>query len=115
MSKPLETFILGLLLGASLTLVIGFGFYDWRTLSKVSALSEKDSDKAVINALSGECVERFKKDPHFADNLRKLNKVDPFSVGDFMEIGRWSKFDSSPGFELEISNLCAKILLSESP
>ena len=115
MSKQLESFLLGLLLGACTTLIIGFGFYGWKTTAKGNALSEKESDRAVINALSAVCVERFKNDSHYSDNLRKLIKVDQFSVGDFMEIGGWSKFTTSAGFELEISNLCAKIILSETP
>jgi len=107
--------LFGLILGVSITLIIGFGFYDWKTLAKGNALSEKESDKAVINALSAVCVERFKKDINYPDNFKKLMKVDQFSVGDFMEIGGWSKFSTSAGFELEISNLCAKIILSEAP
>ncbi len=115
MSKSLESFLFGLILGVSITLIVGFGFYDWKTLAKGNALSETESDRAVINALSAVCVERFKKDINYADNFKKLIKVDQFSAGDFMEIGGWSKFSTSAGFELEISNLCAKIILSEAP
>ena len=100
MSKQLESFLLGLLLGACITLITGFGFYGWKTTAKGNALSEKESDRAVINALSAVCVERFKNDSHYPD---------------FMEIGGGSKFTTSAGFELEISNLCAKIILSETP
>ncbi len=115
MSKALESFLLGLLLGACITLVVGFGFYDWKTTAKGNAQSEKESDRAVINALTAVCVERFKNDAHYTENFKKLIKTDQFTVGDFMEIGGWSKFSTSSGFELEISNLCAKIILSESP
>ncbi len=115
MSKSLESFLFGVLLGVCVTLIIGFGFSDWKTTAKGTAQSEKDSDRAVINALSAVCVERFKKDVNYDDNLKKLIKVDQFTVGDFMEIGGWSKFSTSSGFELEISNLCAKIILSEAP
>jgi len=115
MSKTLESFLFGLLLGVCITLIVGFGVYDWKTSAKGVAQSERDSDRAVINALSAVCVERFKSDVHYTENLKKLIKVDQFSVGDFMEIGGWSKFSTSSGFELEISNLCAKIVLSEAP
>ncbi len=115
MSKSHESFLFGLLLGACITLVIGFGFYDWKTMAKGNAQSEKESDRAVINALSAVCVERFKSDVNYQSNLKKLLKVDQFTVGDFMEIGGWSKFSTSAGYELQISNLCAKIIISESP
>ena len=109
MIKSLESFVFGLLLGVCLTVVIGFGVYDWTTMTRGTAKSEKDSDLAVVNALSAVCVERFKSDPNYNANLLK------FSAGDFMEIGGWSKFSTSEHFELDISNLCAKIILSQLP
>lgn len=115
MIKSLESFVFGLLLGVCLTVVIGFGVYDWTTMTRGTAKSEKDSDLAVVNALSAVCVERFKSDPNYNANLLKLKKVDKFSAGDFMEIGGWSKFNTSEHFELDISNLCAKIILSQLP
>jgi hypothetical protein len=115
MIKSLESFFLGLLLGVFFTIVIGFGFYNWSTVEKGNAKLEKESDRAVINSLAAVCVERFKNDPRYSANLSRLKAVDKFSLGDFMEIGWWSKFSTSEHFELEISNLCAKIILSQIP
>jgi len=115
MSKTLESFLLGLLIGTCVTLVVGFGYYGWKTPGKGAVLQEKESDKAVVNALSAICVERFKTDPAYNSNLLKLKNTDPFTRGDFLEIGGWSKFSTSSSFELEISTLCANILLSEGP
>jgi hypothetical protein len=114
MIKSLESFFLGIVLGACITLLVGFGYYGWRTNDKGLALSELESDKAVINSLAAICVERFTHDLQYNANLQKLKQVDKFSVGDFMEIGGWSKFSTSEHFELEISNICAKLILSQA-
>ncbi len=83
MIKPL---LWGATGGAILTMIIGFAWGGWVT----GGTAQEGIDKAVLPIAAEICVNNFKADPDFENNLAALKKESSWQRSDYIEKGQWS-------------------------
>ena len=82
----------GLICGAIIAMIIGFGWGGWTTAST----SQKISEDAVLASQAAICVAQFMKDPNHGEKLKEFEKVTGWDRTEFIEKGGW---DIMPGQE----------------
>ena len=82
----------GLVCGAVIAMIIGFGWGGWSTESA----TQKMTENAVLENQVEICVAQFMADPAHAGKLAELEKIDSWKWYEFIEKGGWDKM---PGQE----------------
>jgi hypothetical protein len=82
----------GLVLGAVIAMIIGFGWGGWST----AATTQKISDEAVLASQAAICVAQFMTQPNHEEKLKELEEVSTYQRANFIEKGGW---DVMPGQE----------------
>ena len=75
----------GLVCGAVVAMIIGFGWGGWTT----AATTQKMSEEAVLASQAAICVAQFMQDPNHEAKLTELKKVDSWKRAEFIEKGGW--------------------------
>ncbi len=84
--------IWGLVCGAVISMIIGFGWGGWSTASA----TQKVTENAILESQTAICVAQFVADPAHAEKLAKLKEIDSWKRYEFIEKGGWDKM---PGQE----------------
>jgi len=82
--------IWGLIVGAIITMIIGFAWGGWRTAGK----SDTMIDAALLTTRAAICVAQFTKDPNYQEILKAFKAQKPWDKAAFIEKGGW---DRMPG------------------
>ena len=82
----------GLICGAIISMIIGFGWGGWST----ATTTQKISDEAVLASQSAICVAQFMKEPNHEEKLKELGEISSYQRSNFIEKGGW---DIMPGQE----------------
>lgn len=75
----------GLIVGAIVAMIIGFGWGGWTTAST----SQQKTEDAVLASQAAICVAQFMKTPGHADKLKEFESIDYWKRDDFIEKGGW--------------------------
>ena len=100
--------IWGLIVGACVTMIIGFAWGGWTTGSSVKMLM-KD---AVLESQVAICVAQFKMAEHYQDALKEFQKTNSYSRAEFVEKGGWDKMPGQEEADWDVSQECASGLES---
>ena len=82
----------GLICGAVIAMLIGFGWGGWTISSTTQGMSEK----AVLASQAAICVAQFMKQPDHEQKLKEFGEVSSWTRAEFIENGGWDKM---PGQE----------------
>lgn len=93
----------GFVIGAAVTMVIGFTFGGWVTAST----SAERSAEAVLASRSAICVAQFMKDPDRDNRLEAFKMVESWKRREFVEKGSWDKMPGEENAHGGVSNACA--------
>jgi len=77
----------GLVVGAVITMIIGFAVGGWTTSSTTKTMTEE----AVLASQAAICVAQFMKAPNHEENLKELEKLDSWKRTEYIEKGGWDK------------------------
>ncbi len=114
MKIPVETkpALWGAVGGAVALAIVGFSWGGWTTSHKAEAASSVRVDNAVIAALAPVCVAKFRRDADVVANLEALKKIDPWSLGDFIEKGGWATVADTKATSQQylVARACGEIL-----
>jgi hypothetical protein len=102
--------IQGAVVGALLTLVLGFGLAGWQLQSNAERRSEQAVNKAVIAALTPICVDRFRQAADVKATTVALNATDSWHRDSFVEKGGWATFPGSKEPNNGVAEACAEVL-----
>jgi len=80
----------GIICGAIISMIIGFGWGGWST----AASTQKISEEAVLASQSAICVAQFMKEPNYEEKLKELGEINSYQRPNFIEKGGW---DIMPG------------------
>jgi hypothetical protein len=86
----------GLICGAIVAMIIGFGWGGWVT----AGTNQKMSGEAVMASQAAICVAQFMKEPNSQEKLKEFAAVESYKRSEFIEK---SGFDKMPG-QKEASN-----------
>jgi hypothetical protein len=82
----------GLVIGAALTMIIGFHWGGWST----SSASQKLTEDAVLSSRASICVAQFMGTPDQKAKIKEFQKTESYQKSEFIEKGGW---DRMPGQE----------------
>lgn len=82
--------IWGLIVGAIITMIIGFAWGGWRTAGKSNTMI----DAALLTTRAAICVAQVTKDPNYQEILKEFMAQKPWDKAEFIEKGGW---DRMPG------------------
>jgi hypothetical protein len=93
----------GLICGAVISMIIGFGWGGWTT----AATNQRMSEEAVLASQAAICVAQFMKLPDHQENLKELQKLDSWSRPEFIEKGGWDKMPGQEKAGYAVARACA--------
>ncbi len=93
----------GIICGAIISMIIGFGWGGWST----AATTQKISEEAVLASQAAICVAQFMKEPNHEEKLKELGEVSSYQRADFIEKGGWDKMPGQEKADSGVSRACA--------
>ena len=96
--------------GAVLTLIFGFYWGGWVTENTAREMAQRNTQAALVAALTPICVEKFQHSAEAANNLVELKKVATYRQGSFVEKGGWATMPGSDSVNSSVAEACANIL-----
>jgi len=93
----------GLVCGAAITMIIGFGWGGWTTTGTTKNLTEE----AVLASQAAICVAQFMKAPNHEEKVKELEKLNIWDKAKFIEKGGWDKMPGQEKAGYAVSRACA--------
>ena len=94
----------GLVIGAAIAMIIGFGWGGWSTASATHEMTEN----AVLDSQTAICVAQFMTDSGNADNLAEFEKTDSWKRYKLVEKGGWNKMPGQEEAGYGVARACAE-------
>jgi predicted negative regulator of RcsB-dependent stress response len=92
----------GLICGAIVAMIIGFGWGGWVTAST----NQKISDTAVLASQAAICVAQYVKEPNSQEKLQEFAAIDSYKRSEFIEKGGWDKMPGQKEASNGVRNAC---------
>jgi len=92
----------GLICGAIIAMIIGFGWGGWST----AATTQKISEEAVLASQAAICVAQFMKEPNHEEKLKELGELDSWRRAEFIEKGGWDKMPGQEKAAYGVARAC---------
>jgi len=93
----------GLIIGAIITMIIGFAWGGWTT----GGSSQRMSEAAVLATRAAICVAQFMKQPNAQEKLKELKEINSWERATFIEKGGWDKMPGEEKANYTVSRACA--------
>lgn len=93
----------GLVCGAVVAMIIGFGWGGWTT----AGTTQEMTGKAVVASQSAICVAQFMKQPDHAKQLEAFEQASAWTRPEFIEKGGWDKMPGQETSSQGVSRACA--------
>jgi len=95
--------IWGLVVGAVITMIIGFAWGGWTTFGTRKTMTAE----AVLASQAAICVAQFMKQPNHEEKLKELAELDSWKRAEFIEKGGWDKMPGQKKADYAVSRACA--------
>lgn len=96
----------GIVGGAIVAMVIGFGWGGWST----AGTTDKISAEAVVASQAAICVAQFMSQPDHAEKLSELEEAGTWNKAQFIEKGGWNKMPGQESGTYSVARSCAENL-----
>jgi hypothetical protein len=96
--------VLGLICGAVITMVIGFGWGGWTT----AGTTQKMADEAVLASRAAICVAQFMNEPNHEKLLNEFEAIDSWNRDEFIQKGGWDKIPGQEKDGYYVARACAE-------
>jgi hypothetical protein len=93
----------GLVIGAVITMIVGFAWGGWKT----GGSSQRISEEAVLATRAAICVAQFMKQPNAQEKLNELKAINSWERATFIEKGGWDKMPGEETASFTVSRACA--------
>jgi hypothetical protein len=94
----------GLICGAVIAMIIGFGWGGWATRGTTQTMTKE----ALLATRAAICVAQFIKEPNQKEQLKEFEKVKSWSRAEFIEKGGWDKMPGEEKAGSTVAHACAK-------
>ena len=108
-AEQLTRLLQGAVVGAVVTIAIGFGWGGWHLHSKSEKLAQQRADEAVVAALAPICVDKFQSANDAKVTMAALKATNDWNRDAFIEKGGWATFPGSTPNRM-VADACAKML-----
>ena len=96
--------IWGLIGGAVIAMIVGFGWGGWTTASSAQAMT----DKAVVASQAAICVAQFVNQPNHQKRLEEFSESSTWTRADFIEKGGWDRMPGQEKASSGVAQACAE-------
>jgi hypothetical protein len=103
--------IWGAVIGAVITMILGFSWMGWMLGGTAERLALERSNTAVVVALTPFCISSFMQQPNAAVKLKELRAVDSWKQREFVEAGGWATSGGDKTPNSGVASACADQLL----
>ncbi len=110
-----STVFWGFVLGVMVTLVAGFGVFDWRTAAGARAEALAAQQRERVELAEALCVERFTSAPNYPERLAELKETSRYSRDRFLEEGGWIDLAGWDAPVYAAADPCVERLLEMDP
>ena len=93
----------GVVCGAVVAMIIGFGWGGWTTAGTTTDMTSK----AVVASQSAICVAQFMKQPQHDVKLKELEAVSSWQRAEAIEKGGWDRMPGQEKASSAVSRACA--------
>ena len=93
----------GLVCGAIISMIIGFGWGGWTTAGTTKTLTEE----AVLASRAAICVAQFMKEPNHVEKLKEFEIASSWDRSKFIEKGGWDKMPGQKDASYDVARACA--------
>ena len=93
----------GLIGGAVLAMIVGFGWGGWTT----AATTHEMTDKAVVSSQAAICVAQFVNQPNHDRKLKEFGEVSTWTRAEYIEKGGWDKMPGQEKASPAVARACA--------
>ena len=93
----------GLVCGAVIAMIIGFGWGGWSP----AATTQKISEEAVLASQAAICVAQIMKEPNHKEKLKELEELNSWKRSAFIEKGGWDKMPGQEKAGYLVARACA--------
>jgi hypothetical protein len=104
MTAKIKFGVWGLICGAIIAMIIGFGWGGWTT----AGTTQKMTDEAVLASQAAICVAQFIKQPNHEERLKELGEIDSWKRSEFIEKGGWDKMPGQEKAGSSVAQACAR-------
>ena len=92
----------GLICGAIISMIIGFGWGGWSTAST----TQKMTEEALLASQAAICVAQFVSQPNYEEKLKELAEINQWKRSDFIEKGGWDKMPGQKESDYAVKHAC---------
>lgn len=94
----------GLIFGAIIAMIIGFGWGGWTTAGTTEAMNKE----AVTTSQAAICVAQFMKDPNHEEQLKEFEKgSSKWDRTEFIKKGGWDKMPGQKEADYGVAEACS--------
>jgi hypothetical protein len=103
-SEKLKYGVWGLVAGAAVAMIVGFGWGGWVTGGTVKG----KTDEAVLASRAAICVAQFMKAPNYDGELKAFQAADSWKRGELIGKGGWDKMPGQGEASATVADACAR-------
>ena len=96
----------GVVIGAVLTLIVGFSWGGWVT----GGTAKSNSDDALLASRAAICAAQFADAPDRAQQIEAMQKVDSWRRADFISEGGWDKMPGQNQASSGVARACVNAI-----
>jgi hypothetical protein len=104
MEEKIKFGVGGIVCGAVVAMIIGFGWGGWVT----AGTNQKISDTAVLASQAAICVAQYIKEPNSQEKLKEFAAIDNYKRYEFIEKGGWNKMPGQKEANTGVANACVE-------
>lgn len=93
----------GLIIGAVITMIIGFNWGGWVT----ATTAQEKAEEAMLASQAAICVAQFIASPNYEENLKELGHLDSWKRSQFIEEGGWDRMPGQEKPDTAVSRACS--------
>lgn len=101
----------GAVIGAVVTMILGFGWLGWMLGGTAERLAVERSNSAVVVALAPVCLSNFMHQPNASAKLKELQAIDSWKQREFVEAGGWATMSGEKSPNSSVASACTEQLL----
>jgi hypothetical protein len=92
----------GLVCGAVISMIIGFGWGGWTTASTTKTMTKE----AVLTSQAAICVAQFMKQPNYEEKLKEFAELQYWSRAEFIGEAGWDKMPGQQKADSAVARAC---------
>ena len=95
--------IWGIIVGACVTMIIGFAWGGWTTSSTVQEMTQD----VLVESQAAICVAQFKLSSNYQERLKELGELSSYQKSEYIEKGGWNKMPGQEEANWAVAQSCA--------